>query len=123
MTGPGGRSGRAPTRRGERGTATVELVGFIPFLFLAALAAWQILLVSASATAAQDAARTGSRAAGIGRDGRSAAVSALSGWLRDDARAAVSGTRTTVTVRVPILVPGLTTSDLTVSRTAELPKG
>ncbi|HWC11977.1 MAG TPA: hypothetical protein VG455_12225, partial [Acidimicrobiales bacterium] len=63
------------------------------------------------------------RAAGLGRDGRSAAVGALSPWLQDDASATVSGTRATVTVRVPILLPGLRSADVSVSRTAELPRG
>jgi hypothetical protein len=102
----------------------IELLGVLPLLLLVALAGWQILLAAFTATSAQDAARTGSRAAGIGRDGSSAATDALSPWLRGRAHVTIAHDNpqhVTVKIDVPILVPGLTTNALTVTRTAELP--
>lgn len=110
------------TGRTERGSASVELLGMFPLLLIAALAAWQLLLVGAAATAAQDAARTGSRAAGLGANGAAQAVGALPGWLRPGATAS-GGQRIALRVRVPIIVPGLTSDALTVTRVAELPGG
>ena len=108
------------TRGAERGSASVELLGMLPLLLLAALAAWQLLLVACTVTAAQDAARTGSRAAGLGANGAAQAVGALPAWLRPGASVS-GGQRLEVRVRVPIVLPGFTTDSLTVRGTAELP--
>jgi hypothetical protein len=108
-------------RRGQQGTAAIELVGVLPLMLIAALAAWQGLLMTYSATAAQDAARTGSRASGLGRNGEAAAVGAVSSWLRPGVTATSTGERMTVHIKVPVVVPGLTFGGLTVSRSAELP--
>jgi hypothetical protein len=110
-------------RASPRGSASTELLGILPFLLLAALAAWQILLVAFTVTSAENAARAGSRAATRGQDGEEAALEALSSWLRDDADASLSGTRATVRIEVPILLPGLSNRDISVSRSAELPSG
>jgi len=108
------------TRRSQRGSASVELLGMLPLLLIAALAAWQLLLVACTVTATQDAARTGSRAAGLGGNGAAAAVGALPAWLRSGATAS-GGPRVDLRVRVPIVLPGLTNDALTVRRSAELP--
>lgn len=109
--------------RGERGSATVELVGMLPWLVMAGLLVWQILLVTFVATSAENAARTGSRAAGLGRDGRAAAVTSLTSWLQDETVIQIDGGRVAVTVGVPVIVPWVTFDDLTVTRRAELPSG
>lgn len=119
--------------RDERGVASVELAALLPFLLLAALCAWQILLLAASVTAAENAARTGSRAETLSRDGARAAVAALPTWLRDAAEADTGpagecadrdgdvGTQVVVCVPVPIVAPGLMSDRLVVRRAAELP--
>ena len=111
--------------RSQQGTASVELLGILPLLLVVALACWQLLLGAFTATAAQDAARTGSRAAALGHsDARTAAVAALPSWLRDGATASVAGDgRVRLRVRVPIVMPGLSSASLTVSRSAQLPGG
>ncbi len=115
------RSG-GPRPTTQSGSATVEVVGLLPWLFLAAFAAWQILLVAFSATAAENAARTGSRAEGLGMDGERAAEAALPSQLRRDTKIEVNGATTTITVEVPIIVPGLSTRALTITKHAELPE-
>jgi len=110
-------------RAGERGSASVELMGILPLLLLAGLTAWQILLAAMTVTSAENAARAASRAEG--RDGGGAAVGrdSLPSWLRDRAQIQLSGTKATVVIEVPIIVPGLSTDALTVARSAELPEG
>jgi TadE-like protein len=105
----------------ERGSASLEFTGLLPYLLLAALFAWQLLLATFTVTAAENAARTGSRAESLGRDGIEAAQDALPDWLRDDAFARAEGTLVRVTIEVPIVFPGLSVDDMTVSRTAEFP--
>lgn len=107
--------------RSQRGAASVELLGMLPYLLLAALAAWQLLLVGWTITSASNAARAGSRVDARGGDGIEAAKDALSGPLRDDAEARIEGERAEVSVPVPIVFPGLTTDDVVITRTAELP--
>ena len=105
----------------ERGTVSVELLGVLPYLLLAALMAWQILLITSTVTSASNAARSGSRTEGRGGDGEKAAIRALSPGLRDGAKVKVEDERAAVRVRVPIVFPGLSTDAFTVRRTAELP--
>jgi Flp pilus assembly protein TadG len=114
----------SPRRAGrERGSATVELVGLLPWLLLLALAVWEIMLVAYTATAAENAALTGSRAHGKGENGEEAAMQSLSSWLRDGAIVDLDGDRATVTVEVPLIVPRVTVDDLSVTKSAELPSG
>ena len=105
----------------ERGVAAVEFMGVISYLLFAALAAWQLLLAGAVVTAAENAARTGSRKATLGEDGASAAVEALPSWLRPGADARASGTKVTISVPVPVILPGLELGGLRATREAELP--
>lgn len=107
--------------RGQRGSASVELIGFFPLLGLAALGAWQVLLFAFTATAAENAARTGSRVEGRGGQGEKAALEAMSSWLRDGADARFEGTKGTVVVRVPIIFPPMRSDRWTVTESAELP--
>ncbi|HVM36021.1 MAG TPA: TadE family protein [Actinomycetota bacterium] len=111
------------TARRQDGSASVEVVGMLPWLFMAGLLVWQILLVTFVATSAENAARNGSRAEGLGRDGRAAAVSSLTSWLQDETRIQIDGERVTVTVGLPLIVPWVTSDNFTVTRRAELPSG
>ena len=107
--------------RGERGAASVELLGLLPYLLLAALMGWQLLLLTYSVTNASNAARTGSRTEGLGGEGEKAAVRALASPLRKHADVKVDGEKASVRVRVPIVFPGFSSDEFTVKRSAELP--
>jgi pilus assembly protein CpaE len=89
----------------ERGQASVELLGVLPAVLLAALASWQIVLAGHTAWLAGNAARVAARAAVVGRDPGAAARSALPAHLR---RGLIVRTRgdgqVDVRVRVPIVV-------------------
>jgi TadE-like protein len=107
--------------RNARGSVSVELMGFLPLLLIMALLVWQLLLFAWAATSAENAARSASRAVGLGADAKLAAKRALPKPLRPGLRTEVHGDKATVVVRVPILVPGFTDEELAVDRDAELP--
>lgn len=113
------------TRRSQRGSASVEFLGALPLLLVAALAALQLLVTTATVTATQTAARAGSRTAGLGASpgtARAAARDALPGWLRDGSVVSLDGTAARVVVELPVILPGLSSRALTVTRRAELPE-
>ncbi len=109
--------------RSDRGSASIELMGVLHYLLLAALLAWQLLLVATTVTAAENAARTGSRAGGLGDNAVAAATDALPDWLSRNATAisAPGSNSVRVSIRVPIIVPGLASDTFVVSRDAHLP--
>lgn len=106
----------------QRGQASVELMGLLPYLLLAALVVWQLMLVAWTTVSASNAARTASRVEARGGEGSAAALAALDGPLRQDARSVIRGEEARVRVRIPILIPGLTVQELTVTQTAAMPK-
>lgn len=107
--------------RSEAGQTSVELLGLLPWFLLAGLAACQILLAVSTASTTENAARSGSRALGRGGDGKAAALRSLPDETRRDAQVQVSGQRVTVTVDVPVLIPGIHLGAFTMTRSAELP--
>lgn len=125
---PGAVRARARTRpRRDRGTASIEFLGFLPVLLLVGLAAVQLGLAAYAAQQAGSAARAAARTATLddprvspGDAGRAA----LSGWLRTEgapeAPACDGGGRTTatVTVAIPSVLPFL--GDRTVTRRATM---
>jgi Flp pilus assembly protein TadG len=89
----------------ERGQAAVEFVAVLPFVLLAGLVAWQLVLVGHVAWDAAGAARSGARAALVGRSASSAARSALPPPLRAGTRVvSTSGGGVRVSVPVPLVV-------------------
>lgn len=89
----------------ERGQASVEFVAMLPFVVVAALVAWQLVLAGHVAWDAASAARAGARAAVVGRDVAGAARSALPRSLRSATRVdplAAGGVR--VSVPIPLVV-------------------
>jgi len=110
--------------RGVRGQASVELMGMLWLLLLAAVFVWQLLLGAWTFTQASNAARTASRVEARGGDAEKAARNALSGALRDGFVArdfAMDGEKATVVVKIPIVVPGLDADGFTATRSATLP--
>lgn len=107
--------------RGQDGQASVEFLGALPLLVIAALLVWQLVLFGTVMTSAQNAARTGSRAASLHSDGEKAAMNALRPSFRDDADVSESPDgKVTVKVKVPLLVPGIPLP-LSVTEAAAIP--
>jgi hypothetical protein len=107
--------------REQRGQASVELVGMLWWMLLSALVVWQLMLAAWAVDQAANAARTASRVEGRGGDAAKAARNALSGGLRDGMKVKLSGEEAKVSVRIPIVVPGLGDDRLRASRSATLP--
>ncbi|HTE59643.1 MAG TPA: TadE family protein [Solirubrobacteraceae bacterium] len=107
----------------ERGQASAEFMGMVFWLLLAAVFVWQLMLAAWTVNQATNAARTASRvAARPGGDAEKAARNAVSGPLRDgfhDFRE--NGETTTVHLKIPIILPGLTADGFSVTRRATLP--
>jgi hypothetical protein len=107
----------------ESGQASAELMGMMIWLLLVTVIVWQVCLAAWTYTQVSNAARTASRVEGRGGDAKKAAKNALSKPLQKTIeKIDVSGEKVTVKVRVPLLVPGLLSSDsLIATRKAELP--
>jgi hypothetical protein len=109
--------------RDQRGQASAEFMGMVFWLLLAAVFIWQLMLAAWTANQATNAARTASRVAARPEgDAEKAARNAVSGPLRDgfhDFR--INGEKATVHLKVPIIFPGLTVDDVSITRDATLP--
>jgi hypothetical protein len=107
--------------REERGQASTELMGMIWWLFLVALAVWQLLLAAWAVDQAANAARTASRVEARDGNADKAAHWAVSNGLRKGMKVEIDGDTATVSIRVPIIVPGLGDDRLRIERSANLP--
>jgi Flp pilus assembly protein TadG len=109
--------------REQRGQASVEFVGMIFWLVLAALFLWQLMLAAWTVNQATNAARTASRvAARPNGDAEKAARNAVSGPLRDGFhKFRMNGETATVHLKIPIILPGVTAPGFSISRDATLP--
>ena len=105
----------------ERGQASTELLGMLWWMLLCARIVWQLLLAAWSVDQAANAARTASRVEARGGDAEKAARWAVSEGLRKGLEVEVSGERAEVSVRIPIVVPGLGDDRLRATRSAILP--
>jgi len=117
--------------RSSSGGASVEYAGTVTWVLLAALVAWQLALTGWTAVSATNAARTASRAASRGlsqQDAETAGRNAL--WTRGlgphaTVRVAegTSDDVATVTVLIPIVVPGFKAfqSSIPITEHATLP--
>lgn len=107
----------------QSGQASAELMGMMVWLLLVTLIVWQVALAAWTYTQVSNAARTASRVEGRGGDAEKAARNALSDPLAKNVESVkIDGDRATVKVRMALLIPGLlTTEQLTVKRSAELP--
>lgn len=105
----------------ERGQASVELVAIVPFALLAGLIVFQLALAGHAAWMSANAARVAARAETVGKNGEQAARSALPGYLERGLQIErAEGSRVTVRVRVPYVVPIRAASPVAVSATAAL---
>lgn len=86
---------------GERGQASVELLGAVPALLLLGLVCFQLLAVGYSAVLAGNAAEAGALAFAAGLDPRDAARAAVPGWSRARMEVRSAHGRVDVTLRPP----------------------
>ena len=111
--------------RGEAGQASVEWAGSVWLLLFAALAAWQLALTGWTAVAASNAARTAARdlsRVGSTSQASTDAHSSLSGDGVDaGSTITFDGGNVTVTVKVPMIFPGLS-SPVTITENADMPR-
>ena len=107
--------------REQRGQSSVELVGMLWWLLLAAFVVWQLMLAAWAVDQTANAARTASRVQGRGGDAVKAARNALPSGLRDGMKVEINGETAKLSVRIPIVVPGLGDDRLRVTRSATLP--
>jgi hypothetical protein len=92
---------------GERGQATLELLGLLPVLLAVALAGAQLLAVGYSTVLAGNAAEAGALALAGGGDPRAGVREALPGWSRAHVRVSVTGGEVRVQLRPPTLLRAL----------------
>ena len=92
--------------RAQDGQAAAELVAVAPILICVLLALGQLAVAGYALWTAGNAARAGARAAHVGGDPESAALSALPLWLERGVEIETGGP-VEVTVRAPALLPGV----------------
>ena len=107
--------------REERGQTSVELVGMLWWMLLAALVVWQLMLAAWAVDQTANAARTASRVEARDGNADKAAHWAVSNGLRKGMKVEIDGDTATVSIRVPIIVPGLGDDRLRIERSATLP--
>ena len=89
---------------GQRGQASVELLGSLPAILLAALVLVQLGAVGYAAVLAGNAAEAGALAMAAGSDVAAGARESLPGWSRVHARVDSGHGRVSVHLRPPSLV-------------------
>ncbi|MEE8602157.1 hypothetical protein [Euzebya tangerina] len=105
----------------DEGSYIMELLGFLPAFAIVAILAFQLAAIGGAAVAAENAARTGSRAASLGISPRNAAMSALDPDQRRYARVSGGLGGVTVVLDVPVVIPGIDLNVVTIRRSAHLP--
>jgi hypothetical protein len=112
---------RAP---GERGQATVELVGVVFAIVLVALLAIQGITVAQTAAITQEAARNGARALSQGQDWQAVVHRQVPDGLDlKELHADIDrgSAHVRVTVSAPLGLAGVDVTDVSVTRTADFP--
>ncbi|MFF4446818.1 TadE/TadG family type IV pilus assembly protein [Streptomyces sp. NPDC001502] len=106
--------------RGDRGQVAIEFVGTVPLILLLVAAVWECVLIgyafSLAGNAADEAARAGAVAKGGDRDAcKAAAEEHISpAWgMRADCVPSGDIYKATVTLKIPVLYPGLNFGEIT----------
>ena len=93
---------------GERGAVAVEYTGLLPFLLAFLLGLWQLGLVGYTYVLAGHSAREGARELAVSDDYRDAAKDDLpKAWLRKARITEEDGSTVKVSLRVPVVLPGI----------------
>jgi TadE-like protein. len=119
-------TGSKSCRNREQGSLSAELVIAIPIVVLITLFVVQGFLAASVISSTQAAARDGARAAMTHQMSVDNAVAeALPDWVVIDhvSRNCTGENCVAVTTRVPIGIPWITSSELTVTRSASFPRG
>ena len=99
---------------GERGQASVELVGVLPLLAVLCALLWQAVVAGQAVWLSGSAARAAARAAAVGGDPARAARDALPGRLERGLRVAADGAGGVhVVLGVPAVLTGGTLTTIT----------
>ena len=118
---------RARRRTGsDDGVVSLELIGYVTVLVVVAILCVQGLYVAQVTSAAQQAARSGARAPALGLDVSNEVYRQLPDWAQVEDISTTypgDGIRVEVSVRVPIVLPGITSRSFSVTRDAVLPRG
>ncbi|MEY2442003.1 MAG: hypothetical protein QOJ46_1429 [bacterium] len=95
-----------PTRPGEHGQATVELVALLPLIAVLAALLWQAVVAGQAVWFAGSAARAAARASAIGEDERAAARRVLPARLEQglDVRRERRAEGVRVAIRIPSII-------------------
>lgn len=101
----------------QAGQASVELVASLPIVLLAALIAFQLLVLGYSSSLADGAAEAGALALAAGQPATAAARASLPGWARERAVVSQANGRVQVSFAAPSPMEALGTH-LTVSSDA-----
>ncbi len=104
----------------EKGQATLEFTALLPLILLLCVVLWQVGLWGVSAAYAGHAADEAARAASIGQSPDSvqrAALDAVPEWFRQGITVTSNSSDVRVRARLPILVPSVSTEDLSFTST------
>ena len=117
VSAPGPACTRGSGPASTRGQATVELVALLPLIAVGLLGCWQLVLVAHTAWSAHAAARSAARAHAVGADELAAARASLPASLDRRVRVgeADGAGRVPVTLRIPVVLPGVRLGALTAS--------
>ncbi|MFD9370821.1 TadE/TadG family type IV pilus assembly protein [Streptomyces sp. NPDC060020] len=100
-----------PARRGDRGQVAIEFVGMVPLILLLVAAVWECVLIGYAFSLAGNAADEGARAGAVTGDAACAAAAKEhigDAWgMRADCTPSGDIYKATVTLKIPVLYPGL----------------
>ncbi|MGW9427726.1 TadE/TadG family type IV pilus assembly protein [Streptomyces decoyicus] len=114
----------------DRGTVSIEFLGFLPILLVVGLAVVQLGLAAFAVQQAGTGARAAARTASMDEadhpgDPQAAGRAAMTGWVSRGAQVSVDGggdeVRATVRVTIPSLLPGIKDFG-SASRSATMPR-
>ncbi|MGI9018593.1 MAG: hypothetical protein ACR2HR_16070 [Euzebya sp.] len=108
-------------RTSEQGVYNVELLTLLPWFAMVAILAFQLASIGGAMNMAENAARAGSRQAGMGGSAETAALNAVDPGFRDRTSVTASGETVNVAIRVPVVIPFINLDVTTIRRSATLP--